>query len=170
MKTRCPKCKATDFRPALYTYAREVDGRTFKAEVAARRCAKCDEMLIAGPALLAADRALTSVLASGSVGPEGFRWLRRAAGLASLELAALLDVTPGTVSRWENGKKPLERRAVALVAALALEAAGQHASTRDLLGRLASGRKPARRVRLGRARRGSEMAKPYQKRGRGTRV
>ena len=148
MKDRCPKCSATDLRPAVYAYAREVDGRRFKAEVTARRCGKCGELLISGPGLLDAERALTASLASGAVGPQGFRLLRRAAGLAALELAALLDVTPGTVSRWENGKKPLERRAVALVAALALEAAGEPASTRALLDRLASGRKPARRVHL----------------------
>jgi hypothetical protein len=38
---------------------------------------------------------------------------------------------------------------VALVAALALEAAGEAANTRELLGQLASGRKPPRRVDLG---------------------
>jgi DNA-binding transcriptional regulator YiaG len=148
MKNRCPRCNEAELRPALYPYARELDGRTFKAELEARSCAKCGEMLIPRPALLAADRALTAALASGPVGPEGFRWLRRAAGLAALELAALLDLTPGTVSRWENSKKPLERRAVAVVAALALEALGEPPRTRELLGKLASGRKPAKRVRL----------------------
>jgi hypothetical protein len=52
------------------------------------------------------------------------------------------------VSRWENSKKPLERRAVAVVAALALEALGEPPRTRELLGTLASGRKPPKRVRL----------------------
>jgi transcriptional regulator with XRE-family HTH domain len=30
-----------------------------------------------------------------------------------VELAELLDVTPETVSRWENGRQAIERRAVA---------------------------------------------------------
>ena len=98
--------------------------------------------------MLAFDHALTGDLArSGAVGPQGFRWLRKAARLPSVRLAELLDVTPGTVSRWENGKQALDRRAVALVAALALEAQGDRAAALDLLEALAAG-KPSKRVRL----------------------
>jgi DNA-binding transcriptional regulator YiaG len=95
------------------------------------------------------ERALVAELARGEVGPQGFSFLRRAAGLQASRLAALLDVTPGTVSRWENGRKPRERRAVALAAALALEAQGDRAATRDLLERLAARRKQPKRVLLG---------------------
>ena len=104
---------------------------------------------MSGPGALAFERALVAELARGEVGPQAFRFLRRAAGLQGSRLAELLDVTPGTVSRWENGRKPLERRAVALVAALALEAQGDRAATRDLLERLATRRKPRKRVLLG---------------------
>jgi DNA-binding XRE family transcriptional regulator len=149
MKKRCTRCRSTDLREETFAYLRQIDGTTFKADVDATRCGACDELLISGPGLLAAERALTARLARGAVGPQGFRWLRRAAGLQAMQLAALLDVSPGTVSRWENGKKPLERRAVALVASLALEAAGEAPNTRELLGHLASGRKPPRRVHLG---------------------
>jgi transcriptional regulator with XRE-family HTH domain len=148
MKDRCPRCDAAEFGPALHAYVREVDGRIFKAELEARRCGKCGEELVLRAALLAADRALTAALASGPVGAEGFQWLRRAAGLPAQDLAALLDLTPGTVSRWENSKNPLERRAVAIVAALALEALGEPANLRELLDNLVSGRKLAKRVRL----------------------
>lgn len=82
------------------------------------------------------------------MGPEGFRWLRKAAHLKGNELAALLDLTPMQVSRWENGKKPLERRAVALVSALVLERIEGKPATRDVLDRLAAGKRPPRRVKL----------------------
>ncbi len=85
---------------------------------------------------------------SGTVGPQAFRWLRNAARLPLVRLAELLDVTPGTVSRWENGKQLLDRRAVALVSALALEAQGGRAVALDLLEALAAGKKPFERVRL----------------------
>jgi hypothetical protein len=85
---------------------------------------------------------------SGAVGPQGFRWLRKAARLPSVRLAQLLDVTPGTVSRLENGKQPLGRRAVALVSALALEAQGSRAVALDLLEAVAARKKPSKRVRL----------------------
>jgi len=146
---KCELCGVGERVPFAYLVKREIDGRTYTAEVPATRCNKCGEVLISGPGLVLFDSALTVQLArSGSIGPRGFRWLRGRAGLEAKKLAALLDVSPGTVSRWENGKKPLERRAVALVASLALEALGEPASTRDLLGQLASGRKPGRRVRL----------------------
>jgi hypothetical protein len=71
-----------------------------------------------------------------------------AAGLKAVRLAELLDVTPMQVSRWENGRKPLERRAVALVSALALEQVEGKAATRTVLEALAAGKKPPRNVRL----------------------
>jgi len=118
---------------------RELDGRRFAAELPARRCVACGESLVRGPALLAFEHALALELArSGSVGPEGFRFLRRMAGLDGKKLAALLDVTPNQVSRWENGRKPLERRAVALVSALATERIDERPRTIALLEALAA--------------------------------
>ena len=146
---KCEQCKAGARVPFAFVVKRQLDGRAFSGEVPATRCDNCGEELVSGPGLGLFDNALTAQLArSGMVGPQGFRWLRGRAGLEAKQLAVLLDVSPGTVSRWENGKKPLERRAVALVATLALEALGERADTRGLLGQLASGRKPARRVRL----------------------
>jgi DNA-binding transcriptional regulator YiaG len=146
---KCEHCGEGKRVPFPFLVKRQLDAQAFSGEVPATRCDNCGEELVSGPGLGLFDSALTARLArSGSIGPQGFRWLRGRAGLEAKQLAALLDVSPGTVSRWENGKKPLERRAVALVASLALEALGEHTSTRDLLGQLASARKPARRVRL----------------------
>src|SRR5438067_2209433 len=78
----------------------------------------------------------------------GVRWLRKAAGLKAVRLAELLDVTPRQVSRWENGRKPLERRAVALVSALAIEQTEGKTATRAILEALAARNKPQKRVRL----------------------
>jgi len=106
-------------------------------------------LLISGPGLRAFERAITLELArGGEVGPEGFRWLRKAAGLKAVRLAELLDVTPMQVSRWENGRKPLERRAVALVSALALEQLEGKAATRAVLEALAASKKRPKSVRF----------------------
>ena len=148
-KTKCPACGKTVFEPAMYAARRDLDGRRFTGDVAARRCTSCGELLVSGPGLGAFERAITHEMArSGEVGPEGFRWLRKAAGLKAVRLAELLDVTPMQVSRWENGRKPLERRAVALVSTLALEQIEGKAATRTVLEALAAGKKPPRRVRL----------------------
>src|SRR5712664_363032 len=149
MKRRCGKCGNPGLAAVKHTIKRELDGRTFSGDVTATRCEACGETLVPGPAALAFERAVVADLARGDVGPQSFRFLRRAAGLQAARLAELLDVTPGTVSRWENGKKPLERRAVALVVALALEAQEKRTTTRELLERLASKRKPSKRVVLG---------------------
>jgi DNA-binding transcriptional regulator YiaG len=148
-KTRCPACGKTAFQSATYVARRDLDGRRFTADVPARKCASCAELLISGPGLAAFERAITLELArGGEVGPDGFRWLRKAAGLKAVRLAELLDVTPMQVSRWENGRKPLERRAVALVSALALEQVEGKAATRAVLEALAAEKKLPKRVRL----------------------
>jgi len=148
-KTRCPACGKTTLQPATYTARRDLDGRRFTAGVPARKCSSCGELLISGPGMAAFERAVTLELArGGEVGPEGFRWLRKAAGLKAVRLAELLDVTSMQVSRWENGHKPLERRAVALVSALALEQLEGKAATRAVLEALASSKKRPKSVRL----------------------
>ena len=148
-KTRCPACTKTAFEPATYAARRDLDGRRFTGDVPARKCTSCGELLISGPGLGAFERAITLELArGGEVGPEGFRWLRKAAGLKAVRLAELLDVTPMQVSRWENGRKPLERRAVALISALAHEQIEGKAVTRAVLEALAAGKKPSKNVRL----------------------
>src|SRR6184192_2178551 len=148
-KTRCPTCGKTVFQHATYAARRDLDGRRFTGDVPARRCKSCGELLISGPGLAAFERAITLDLArGGEVGPEGFRWLRKAAGLKAVRLAELLDVTPMQVSRWENGRKPLERRAVALVSALAIEQTEGKTATRAILEALATRKKVSRSVRL----------------------
>jgi DNA-binding transcriptional regulator YiaG len=148
-KTRCPACGKAAFQPATYAGRRDLDGRRFTADIPARECTSCGELLVSGPGMAAFERAITLDLArGGDVGPQGFRWLRKAAELRAVRLAELLDVTPMQVSRWENGRKPLERRAVALVSALALEQAEGKAATLTVLEALAAGKKLPKNVRL----------------------
>jgi DNA-binding transcriptional regulator YiaG len=162
----CGLCGVGERVPFGYSMKREFDGRTYSGEVPATRCNKCDEVLISGPGLGLFERALTAELArSGTIGPQAFRWLRRYAGLKGMDLAALLDVTPMQVSRWENGKKPLERRAIALVSALALEHLEGRTFTRGILESLAAGKKGPRRVKIdvGEVRCGAGARKPARR-------
>jgi DNA-binding transcriptional regulator YiaG len=148
-RTRCPACGKAAFQSATYAARRNLDGRRFTADIPARKCTSCGELLISGPGMAAFERAITLDLArGGEVGPEGFRWLRKAAELKAMRLAELLDVTPMQVSRWENGRKPLERRAVALVSALALEHVEGKAAARAVLEALAASKKRPKSVRL----------------------
>jgi DNA-binding transcriptional regulator YiaG len=112
----------------------EVAGHTFTGKVAARKCRKCGEVLLHGPAverfeLLAAAK----LAASGEATGQAFKFMRKAAGLRGADLAALLDVAGETVSRWETGVLPVERRAVALLGAIVTEAAARSTATLDRL-------------------------------------
>ncbi len=105
-KTKCPRCGNKAFEPATYVAHRDLDGRRFTGDVPARKCTSCGELLISGPGLGAFERAITLELArGGEVGPEGFRWLRKAAALKAVRLAELLDVTPMQV-----GERPQAAR------------------------------------------------------------
>ena len=148
-KAKCPACGNTAFEAATYAARRDLDGRRFTADVPARKCTSCWELLVSGPGMAAFERAITLELAcGGDVGPEAFRWLRKAAGLKAARLAELLGVTPMQVSRWDNGRKPLERRAVALVSALAIEQLEGKGETRAVLEALAASKKRPKNVRF----------------------
>src|SRR5207245_9126933 len=113
-KTQCPAFGKTTFEAAMYAARRDLDGRRFTADVPARKCTSCGELLISGPGIAAFERAITLELArGGDVGAEGIRSLRKDARMKAVRLAKMLDVTPMEESRWENGRKRLERRAIA---------------------------------------------------------
>jgi len=131
---RCYKCKATKLETVDVPQHVEVAGHKFTGRVAGRRCVKCGEVLLDGPALerfelLAAAR----VADAGGANGEAFKFMRKAVGLRGADLAALLDVAAETVSRWETGSLRVERRALALLAAIVAEAAAGHKATLDRL-------------------------------------
>ena len=71
-KAKCPACGKTAFQPATYAARRDLDGRRFTADIPARKCASCDEVLVSGPGMAAFERAITLDLArGGEVGAEG---------------------------------------------------------------------------------------------------
>src|SRR5260370_35327892 len=116
MKRRCSRCGKGALRSITHPAKREIDGRVFAADVRATRCDACGEVLISGPGMLAFDRALTGELArSGTVGPQGFRWLRKAARLPPVRLAERLRVPPRTGSPRQNGKQAPAPRPVRLL-------------------------------------------------------
>ena len=83
------------------------------------------------------------------------RWVPRASAGCARPLGSRRCALPNfsrsrpcRVSRWENSRKPLERRAVALVSALALEQVEGKAAARAVLEALAARKKVPRTVRL----------------------
>ncbi len=78
--------------------------------VSAMRCSGCGESFLSGPdlgraELLAGAEALARGLRDGGT----FKFIRKALGLRASELGDVLDVSPETISRWENGHRDAER-------------------------------------------------------------
>ena len=77
--------------------------------VETRSCKNCGEREVAIPNIEGLHRALAQALicrASLLTGAE-VRFLRKFLGYSGQDFARLMGVTAETVSRWENGKKPL---------------------------------------------------------------
>lgn len=104
--------------------------------IEAAGCERCGRL--AKPAAVnraATLTALRQVATSGRVNGESFRFMRTTMGLQAKEVAHLLGLGVGTISRWENDVRDLDARAWVLLASLALEhAEGQSDSrTRGIL-------------------------------------
>lgn len=89
--------------------------------VEVRRCAECGEYEVDIPRVEELHRLIAQEVASkvARLTPEEIRFLRKHLGFSGVDFAAVLDVTPETVSRWENGKKqmsPVSERALRLMA------------------------------------------------------
>ncbi len=127
----------------------DVDGHAFAARIPAARCTSCRETFIGAEDLAAFETAVAVRLAdAGASSPGAFRFMRKAVGLKASDLAALLDVTAETMSRWENGKLPIPRAPAALLGAMVRDAAEGRTVTRDALARLGNPRKLGKRVRV----------------------
>ena len=131
---KCFKCKANRLAPVAVAERVMVGGHTFTGKVAARKCGRCGEVVLHGPALERFELLAAAKLAeAGEASGEAYKFMRKAAGLRGADLAALLAVAGETVSRWETGALPVERRAVALLGAIVMEAAAGRTSTLDRL-------------------------------------
>jgi putative zinc finger/helix-turn-helix YgiT family protein len=119
---RCYKCKSEELREITAEDRIEVAGLTFTASIPAIKCATCGEETYAGPDLGAFEVAVAGELARhGVISAEAFAFMRRAIGMQARDLAELLDVAPETISRWEHGKRQLERGPFALLAEMVLD-------------------------------------------------
>jgi DNA-binding transcriptional regulator YiaG len=124
-----------------------VGGVLFTGETIAQECAACGEVTVsAADAQAFNDRVTRELLERGPASGEGLTVLRRAAGLQAQQLAKLLDVSPVSVSRWENGKSPIDRATWVIVGALALEKIEGRTTTRGRLHALAKKRRQRVRV------------------------
>jgi transcriptional regulator with XRE-family HTH domain len=84
----------------------------------------------------------------GITGGAAFCFMRKIHGLRAVDLAALLDVTGETISRWETDKVPVPRCVLSTMTALAADKLVGKTDTIDRLRAMASGKTPARGMKI----------------------
>ena len=146
---KCPTCGKGRLRNGESVEEYEFGSVTFKVTVPASVCSACGEALVAGPDLQRAELAVAAkVAALGLVSAETFRFMRAAVGLKGLELARLLQVTPESLSRWENGKREVDRSAWILLADLVIDHVAGTRCRRERLEAMATSQKLPKTVRV----------------------
>jgi len=77
--------------------------------VEVHRCAECGEYEVGIPRIEELHRLIAQEVAAkeARLTPPEVRFLRKYLGFSGVDFAAVLDVSPETVSRWENGKKQM---------------------------------------------------------------
>lgn len=128
-----------------------VDDLLFLIEAPAQQCVNCKETYISGAVherldLLVANQLSKSGILSGSI----FRFMRKSLGIRANDLAQLLGVSPETVSRWETGKRDVDRASFAAVGAMISDALGGRADTVERLRSLVEPKRPGPVTKLGR--------------------
>jgi YgiT-type zinc finger domain-containing protein len=109
----------------------------FSTKVPALVCPECGEAEVALSDAVAYEREVAQELAmNGPVTGAAFQFMRKSLVLRAADLAALLGVSPTTISRWENDKEPVNRQAFVLVGSLVLDRAIDVSTTAERLGRL----------------------------------
>lgn len=131
--SRCPRCD-TRLRTTTTEITREVGEHTFAATVPATRCPSCGSTHIEPRVLERFDLHVADRLARAGVATgRAFRFMRNALQLRAQDLAQLLDLSPETLSRWENDKRPVDRSALTVLAACVTDALAGRTATLDTL-------------------------------------
>lgn len=110
-KKACVSCGEKKLQRGDVALVRSLDGREFSATVTGLVCQGCGESITDLRDGERFDLAVAEVLSEAAPSAESFRFLRRVAGLRAQDVARLLGLTGDTISRWENGKYPIDRAA-----------------------------------------------------------
>ena len=137
---RCVLCDGS-LKKTLTKYTRSFGSHRIAIDLPATACTKCGEDYVSGEVLLRADLLTASALPGAGIATgEAFKFMRKALGLRAADLAEMLSVDAATISRWETGKGPVDRAALATLAAAATERLAGGEATLGRLRALGEGR------------------------------
>jgi putative zinc finger/helix-turn-helix YgiT family protein len=128
---------------------RHVAEHEFTARLPAGDCAACGTIFFDDAVVDQFDVLVAARLAeAGVTEPEALRFMRKVTGLQGKEFAELLGVRPETVSRWEQGKRPIDRATYAIIRQLVHERARGTTATADYLRSLAKPKRLPRTIKI----------------------
>ena len=131
---RCVECESTKLRSAECQEQVRVGGWVFTTLLPATKCGSCGAYCLEGEVLGRFELSAAQKLAELGV-REGaaFKFMRKTLGMRAADLAGLLNVTPETVSRWENDKTEVDLAAFVTVGALVADKLDGRTTTLDRL-------------------------------------
>ena len=128
---------------------RHVAGHAFTAELPAQVCPSCDETYLADDVVAEFDLLVAVSLAEAGVADhDALKFMRKVCGLNGKEFAELLEVRPETVSRWEQGKRPIDRSRYAVLRQLLSDRMHGSTATADYLRSLRKPKRLPKRVKM----------------------
>jgi putative zinc finger/helix-turn-helix YgiT family protein len=144
---KCPVCESGKLSKGSDDLVCVVSGITFTAKAPAMLCDACNESIMEGEDLQRFEHGVARQLIDLGVHTgEAFRFVRKVQGLSAVALAELLDVTPSTLSRWENGEP--DANAFALLGGLFTDSVWGRTDTRDHLRALRSKERKPKAVKV----------------------
>jgi putative zinc finger/helix-turn-helix YgiT family protein len=134
MMKKCAKCGSKRVKKAQLADTITVGGVRFSGKVSGWRCSSCREAYFDGPALGQFEREIAHWIATEGQARVGatFRFMRKAIGMKAADLAALLGVTPETISRYETGKAEIPPTVALALGELVRDQSGTEARLRAL--------------------------------------
>jgi len=142
---RCVMCRSRDLKRGTTELRITVDQVVFGGKLPASVCKSCGEAYVEGEAQRHFELQAASQLAQmGRPTAAAFRFMRKALGLRGIELAELLGVERGTLSRWENGALRVDRGAFIVLGGIVIE---RLSGRTDTMGRLRALRHPVKAPR-----------------------
>lgn len=143
---RCIRCGSTGFDRVSERQSMTLDERTFSGDVPADRCRKCGETYFRSVDIGLWEKAIVRAITAGPPGPQSASFARRAVGMQAKDLAELLGVTPETISRWENARRPMDTPTWLALGSLVLD---KLEGRSEVIDRARAIRRPARkRIRV----------------------
>lgn len=145
---KCPSCGGA-LVASRKRETQSVGGREFVVTVAAGACRSCGDVFLENSSLQRTELEIACDLARhGPVSGDAFRYLRKSLGLRAVVVADLLGVTPETISRWENGQRPVDKAAWMTLGSVVLEQASRSPETLERLRELSAHGPGAKSVRI----------------------